>query len=91
MEAAADVGMKEPMGLTNEQIYAKYQDKISDDLLKKIVIDDNPQRRAEVMATLDEALLMMDKGMDKDQILNVIKNTTRTKNSDGGLNYLMGI
>jgi len=91
MEAAADVGMKEPMGLTNEQIYAKYQDKISDDLLKKIVIDDNPQRRAEVMATLDEALLMMDKGMDKDQILNIIKNTTRTKNASGGLNYLMGL
>ena len=91
MEAAADVGMKEPMGLTNKEIYAKYQDKISDDLLKKIVIDDNPQRRAEVMATLDEALTMMDKGMDKDQILNVIKNTTRTKNSEGGLNYLMGI
>jgi len=91
MEAAADVGMKEPMGLTNKEIYAKYQDKISDDLLKKIVIDDNPQRRAEVMATLDEALTMMDKGMDKDQILNVIKNTTRTKNSDGGLNYLMGM
>jgi len=43
------------------------------------------------MATLDEALTMMDKGMDKDQILNVIKNTTRTKNSKGGLNYLMGI
>jgi len=83
--------MKEPMGLTNEQIYAKYQDKISDDLLKKIVIDDNPQRRAEVMATLDEALLMMDKGMDKDQILNIIKNTTRTKNASGGLNYLMGL
>jgi hypothetical protein len=84
MEAAADVGMKEPMGLTNEEIYAKYQNKISDDLLKKIVIDDNPQRRAEVMATLDEAMTMMEKGMDPDQILNIIKNTTRTKNATGG-------
>jgi hypothetical protein len=84
MEAAADVGMKEPMGLTNEEIYAKYQNKISDDLLKKIVIDDNPQRRAEVMATLDEAMTMMEKGMDPDQILNIIKNTTRTKNAKGG-------
>jgi hypothetical protein len=91
MEAAADVGMKEPMGLTNEEIYAKYQNKISDDLLKKIVIDDNPQRRAEVMATLDEAITMMEKGMDPDQVLNIIKNTTRTKNASGGLNYLMGL
>ena len=91
MEAAADVGMKEPMGLTNEEIYAKYQNKISDDLLKKIVIDDNPQRRAEVMATLDEAMTMMEKGMDQNQILNILKNMKRTKNASGGLNYLMGL
>jgi len=92
MEAAADVGMKEPMGLTNEEIYAKYQNKISDDLLKKIVIDDNPQRRAEVMATLDEAMTMMEKGMDPDQILNIIKNTTRTKNAKGGrIGFSVGV
>jgi hypothetical protein len=37
------------------------------------------------MATLDEAMTMMEKGMDPDQILNIIKNTTRTKNATGGL------
>ena len=84
MEAAADVGMKEPMGLTAEDIYAKYQNKISDDLLKNIVKDNDPQRQAEVMGTLDEVLTMMDKGMDKDQIMNVLKNMKRTKNKDGG-------
>ena len=91
MEAAADVGMKEPMGLTAEEIYAKYQGKITDDLLKNIVKDNDPQRQAEVMGTLDEVLTMMDKGMDKDQILSVLKNTKRTKNASGGLNYLMGL
>ena len=79
------------MGLSNEAIYSKYQDQISEDLLKKIVIDDNPQRRAEVMATLDETLTMMDKGMSQGEILNVLKNMKRTKNASGGLNYLMGL
>jgi hypothetical protein len=36
---------------------------ITDDLIKKIMIDDNPQRKAEVLATMDEAFKMMDKGM----------------------------
>ena len=64
---------------------------ITDDLIKKIMIDDNPQRKAEVLATLDEAFKMMDKGMSSDEILNTVKNTPRTKNASGGLNYLMGM
>jgi hypothetical protein len=56
-----------------------------------LFIDDNPQRRAEVMATLDEAMTMMEKGMDQNQILNILKNMKRTKNASGGLNYLMGL
>ena len=55
------------------------------------MIDDNPQRKAEVLATLDEAFKMMDKGMSSDEILNTVKNTPRTKNASGGLNYLMGM
>ena len=64
---------------------------ITDDLIEKIMIDDNPQRKAEVLATLDEVFKMGEKGMDADAILNVIKNTPRTKQADGGLNYLMGM
>jgi hypothetical protein len=64
---------------------------ITDDLIKKIMIDDNPQRKAEVLATLDEAFKMMNKGMSSDEILNTVKNTPRTKNAGGGLNYLMGM
>ena len=64
---------------------------ITDDLIQKIMIDDNPQRKAELLATLDEAYKMVDKGMSSDEILNTIKNTPRTKQADGGLNYLMGL
>jgi hypothetical protein len=61
---------------------------ISEALLDKLVKDGNPQRKAEVLAALDEVLTMMDKGMDKDEIIGVLKNTTRTKNQEGGLNTL---
>ena len=64
---------------------------ISDELIAKIMADDNPQRIAEVMATMDEAFKMMDKGMSTDEILKTFKTTPRTKNAGGGLNYLMGL
>ena len=64
---------------------------ITDDLIEKIMIDDNPQRKAEILATLDEAFKMTEKGMDADAILNAIKNTPRTKQAGGGLSYLMGV
>ena len=57
---------------------------ITDDLLDSILIDDNPQRKAEVLATLDEAFAMMKKGKGPDEILRIIKNINRTKQADGG-------
>ncbi len=78
------------------QMYERMQLKIkypgiTDDLIEKIMVDDNPQRKAEVLATLDEAFKMMDKGMSPEEILNAVKTTPRTKQADGGLNYLMGL
>ena len=78
------------------QMYERMQLKIkypgiTEDLIQKIMIDDNPQRKAELLATLDEAYTMADKGMSSDEILNAVKNTPRTKQADGGLNYLMGL
>ena len=64
---------------------------ISEALLDKLVKDNDPQRKAEVLASLDEVLTMMDKGMDEKQIMDVLRKTTRTKNASGGLNYLMGL
>jgi len=29
--------------------------------------------------------------MDEKQIMNVLRSTTRTKNQDGGLSYLLGM
>jgi len=65
------------------QIKLKYPG-ISDDLINKILIDDNPQRKAEVLATLDESFKMMDKGMGSDEIIQTFKGTTRRKQATGG-------
>jgi len=58
---------------------------ISDDLVRKIMADDNPQRKAEVFATLDEAFKMMEKGKGEDEIIKIFKDTSRTKNASGGI------
>jgi hypothetical protein len=58
---------------------------ITDDLLDKILIDDNPQRKAELLATLDEAFAMMRKGKGPDEVLGIIKDMNRTKQADGGI------
>jgi hypothetical protein len=57
---------------------------ITDDLLDKILADNNPQRKAEVLATIDEAFKMMEKGKGPEEIIETFKKTTRTKNAKGG-------
>ena len=79
-----------PQFFTRMTLKLKYPG-ISDDLIAKIMADDDPQRIAEVMATMDEAFKMMDKGMSTDEILKAFKTTPRTKNAGGGLSYLMGM
>ena len=65
-----------------EMIRNKYQGLIDDDLLNKILIDDNPQRIAEVLATIDEALLMQNiKGMGPDSIIASFKESFKRKPS----------
>jgi hypothetical protein len=64
------------------QLKAKYPG-IDDDLVDKILIDDNPQRKAEVLATLDEAFRMMEKGKGTDEIIDTFKNQNRTKQASG--------
>jgi len=58
---------------------------ITDDLLNKILIDDNPQRKAEVLATIDEAFRMLEKGKGPREIINIFQKTPRTKNAEGGI------
>jgi hypothetical protein len=56
-------------------------------------MDDNLQRKAEVVASIEQGLVMQEKGMSPEQIVDILKNTKRTKQAQGGpigLNYLMG-
>ncbi len=81
--------IKEMEGLGATQTAERFRLKqkypgITDDLLNKILIDDNPQRKAEVLATIDEAFRMMEKGKGTEEIIETFKNTTRTKNAKGG-------
>ena len=58
---------------------------ITDDMINKILVDDNPQRIAEIKATMKEAMKMLEKGMGSDEIIQMFRKTPRTKQADGGL------
>ncbi len=68
-----------------QEIIRKYKGRIDDKLLNQMLVDDNPQRLAEVMATIDEALIMQQKGMKPDQIVETVKESfKRKKQAEGG-------
>ena len=73
-----------------KQIIQKYGNRIDDKLLDYMVYDPNKQRQAEVMASIDEAVIMMDKGMSPDDVITAQKKSFRTKNADGGVAGLLG-
>ena len=62
---------------------------ISDDLIKNILADDNPQRIAEVKAAMKEAMKMQEKGMGVEEIINIFKKKP-TKHASGGLAGMLG-
>ena len=64
---------------------------IDEDLLTKIIDDPNPQRKAEVLATLDQSMEMMKQGKSSEEVVDVLKKETRTKQAGGGVAYLMGL
>ena len=75
-----------------EKIRAYYQGKIDDDLLDKILADNDPQRIAEVLATIDEALLMQGRGMGPETIMQSLKDSWgRKKNASGGLAKILEV
>ena len=80
--------------LEMEAIQQKYGNMIDNDLLQKIMVDDNPMRKAEVLGSIDEAIKMQEKGLSPQEIIDIMKNTTRTKQAQGGsigLDYLTGL
>jgi len=76
-----------------QEIIRKYKGRVDDRLLNQMLVDDNPQRLAEVMATVDEALIMQQKGMKPNQIVETVKESfKRKKQAQGGrtgLSYLL--
>jgi hypothetical protein len=75
--------------LTPEEELRREFPGISDDLIKNILADDNPQRIAEVKASLHEALKMQQKGMGPDEIINMFKKKP-TKHASGGIAGMLG-
>ena len=64
---------------------------LDDELVERILIDDNPQRKAEVIATIEESYKMSEKGMQPEDIISTFKNTSRSKNASGGLPHILGV
>ena len=75
-----------PKEMKEQIIRAKYGNVINKELLNQMLTDTNPQRLAEVMGTIDEGVIMHDKGMGTDEIINTLKESfTRKKQAEGGL------
>jgi hypothetical protein len=66
---------------------------INDELLSEIVEDPDPQNKAEALATLDQAMKLVEEGKGTDEIISILQNLKKTRkdNSKGGLQYLMGL
>lgn len=65
---------------------------IDEDLLTQIIDDPDPQRKAEVLATLDQSMELMKQGKGSEEVVDILqKETKRKDNAQGGLNYLMGM
>ena len=68
-----------------QQIIKKYKGRIDDKLLQQMLTDNDPQRLAEVMATIDQGLIMQGKGMGPETIIQTIKDSwKRKKQASGG-------
>ena len=75
-----------------EMIREKYQGLIDDNLLNQILADNNPQRIAEILATIDEALLMQGRGMGSQDIMAALRGAWgRKKNASGGLAKILEV
>ena len=93
MTIAEDIqpGLFENLTDKQTEIIEKYGDLVDRDLLKNIVLDPDPNNQAAALATLEEAKILMDKGMGTDQIIDTLRKGSRTKQAEGGLSYLMGM
>jgi hypothetical protein len=95
MKLSGQLGPEHQVQAYKDKIRDEFYGVIDDTLMKQVEVDDNPQRLAEVYASIKEGLEMQRKGMTPEEIIRVMKQTPRTKNAIGGrvggLDYLMGI
>ena len=63
---------------------------IDEKLLTDIIDDPDPNRKARVLAELDQAMELMKRDISSDEVIDILKNQSRTKQAEGGLSYLMG-
>jgi hypothetical protein len=74
------------LAILKGNIERKYKGVIDENLLNQILADNNPQRISEVIATIDESLIMQQKGMSPEAIKRALKESwTRKKQASGGL------
>jgi hypothetical protein len=79
---------KELSGVSKETIRKKYEGVVDERLLNNMLNDTDPGRLAEVMATIDEQLIMQGKGMGPDEIIEATKESwKRKKQARGGPIY----
>jgi hypothetical protein len=90
MKLSGQLGLEHQVQAYKDKIRDEFYGVIDDTLMKQVEVDDNPQRLAEIYASIKEGLTMQEKGMTPEEIIRVMKQTPRTKNADGGLNYLLG-
>jgi len=66
---------------------------LDDELLTAIVDDPDPNNKAQVLATLDQALELQRQGKTPEEAVDILEKglKTRKDNAEGGLNYLMGM
>lgn len=90
MMLSGKLGPERQADAYKQKIRDEFSGVIDENLMQKVEVDDDPQRLAEVYASIKEGLEMQKRGMSPEEIVDVMKKTPRTKNANGGLNYLMG-
>ena len=76
-------GLFENLTDTQMEIIDKYGELIDRDLLKNIVLDPDPNNQAAALATLEEAMVLMKKGVGPDEAIDILKKGSRTEQAEG--------
>ena len=81
-----------PEHIRIQVIKAKYGDVLPKDLLDNMIATDDPQKLATVMGTVDEAQIMVERGMGTEDIIHTMKESLKRKPqaSGGRVSYTKG-